>query len=418
MNKTRMTLALILAYMIFAMLLNSVGTVILQAVQSFGVSKGQASTLEAFKDLPIAIASFLVASALPRLGYRRAMMLGLALVALACASMPILQAFWATKLMFATVGIAFALTKVAVYSSIGLLTDNARAHAGLTSLVEGWFMVGILASAWLFAAFINPASPGDPAWLNVYWLIAVFCVLVIGLLAVSTMDESQSHDAQGVKESFVDMFRLLARPLVLVFLVSAFLYVLMEQAVNTWLPTFNREILHLPTTLSVQAASIFAASLALGRLGAGVLLRHISWFQLLFVCVLGMALLVVLALPLAAGVQPTADVHWGNAPLAAYIFPLIGLLMAPIYPAINSVVLSALPKSRHAAMTGLIVVFSALGGTTGSLITGQLFAHFDGARAFYLLLAPMALLLIALIWFQRTAVSHDASAQAGNSANR
>jgi fucose permease len=75
--------------------------------------------------------------------------------------------------------------------------------------------------------------------------------------------------------------------------------------------------------------------------------------------------------------------------------------MAPIYPAINSVVLSALPKSRHAAMTGLIVVFSALGGTTGSFITGQLFAHFDGSRAFYLLLLPMALLLVSLTLLDR-----------------
>jgi len=80
---------------------------------------------------------------------------------------------------------------------------------------------------------------------------------------------------------------------------------------------------------------------------------------------------------------------------------MIGLLMAPIYPAINSVVLSALPKSRHAAMTGLIVVFSALGGTTGSYVTGQLFAHFDGSRAFYLLLAPMAMLLVSMALLQR-----------------
>jgi len=402
MNKTRMIFALIVTYMIFAMLLNSVGTVILQVIQGFGVTKGQASTLEAFKDLPIAIASFLIASSLPRLGYRKAMILGLGMVALACISMPLLQAFWATKLMFATVGVAFALTKVAVYSSIGLLTDNERAHAGLTSMIEGWFMVGILASAWLFAAFINPDSPGDPVWLNVYWVIAGFCVLVMGLLAISSMDESQSHDDSAIGESFVGMFRLLARPLVLVFLVSAFLYVLMEQAVNTWLPTFNREILHLPTTLSVQAASIFAASLALGRLGAGVLLRYMHWCHLLCGCVVAMALLVLLALPLAANITPNADIHWGNAPLAAYVFPLIGLFMAPIYPAINSVALSALPKSRHAAMMGLIVVFSALGGTTGSLITGQLFAHFDGSRAFYLLLVPMGLLLVSLIWFDRT----------------
>jgi len=402
MNKTQMTVALILTYMIFAMLLNSVGTVILQVVQGFGVSKGQASTLEAFKDLPIAIASFLVASFLPKIGYRRAMVLGLGMVALACASMPVLQTFWATKLMFATVGVAFALTKVAVYSSIGLLTDNTRAHAGLTSLVEGWFMVGILASAWLFAAFINPTSPGDPVWLNVYWVIAGCCVLVIGLLSASSMDESQSRDGNASGESLMEMLRLLTKPLVLVFLVSAFLYVLMEQAVNTWLPTFNREILHLPTTLSVQAASIFAGSLALGRLGAGIALRYLSWFHLLCACVIGMAVLALLALPLAAGVHPKADVHWGNAPLAAYVFPLLGLLMAPIYPAINSVVLSALPKSHHAPMTGLIVVFSALGGATGSLITGQLFAHFDGARAFYLLLVPMGLLLCSLVWFNRS----------------
>lgn len=401
MTRTRMILAMILTYMIFAMLLNSVGTVILQAIQGFGIDKSSASILEAFKDLPIAITSFLVASLLPRLGYRRAMMLGLLLVAAGCVCMPLFHAFWATKLLFATVGVAFALVKVAVYSSIGLLTDNPRAHAGLTSMVEGWFMVGILGSSWLFAAFINPSAPGDPVWLNVYWVLAGLCVLVVLLLATCTLDERQARDGHDVGQSFADMFRLLALPLVYVFLASAFLYVLMEQAINTWLPTFNREILHLPTTLSVQAASIFAGSLALGRLLGGMLLRRVAWFWVLAACVVAMAVLVLLALPLAAGVTPKPDQTWFNAPLAAYAFPLIGLFMAPIYPAINSVVLSALPKSRHAAMTGLIVVFSALGGTTGSFITGQLFAHFDGSRAFYLLLLPMALLLISLTLLDR-----------------
>ena len=104
MTRTRMILAMILTYMIFAMLLNSVGTVILQSIQGFGISKTDASLLEAFKDLPIAVVSFLTASLLPRLGYRRAMMLGLTLVAIACVLMPLLKAFWATKLLFATVG--------------------------------------------------------------------------------------------------------------------------------------------------------------------------------------------------------------------------------------------------------------------------------------------------------------------------
>lgn len=401
MNRGRMILAMILTYMVFGILLNSVGTVILQSIQGFGVSKGDASILEAFKDLPIAIVSFLTASLMPRLGYRRAMMLGLGLVGAACLLMPLLASFWMTKLLFVATGVSFALVKVSVYSSIGLLTEDKQAHASLTSTIEGWFMVGVLAGYWIFAWFIDPQSPGDPVWLRVYWLLAAIAAAILVLLATSRMDERAASDGHAVGDSFLDMFRLVARPLVAVFLVSAFLYVLIEQSVGTWLPTFNREILHLPTTMSVQAASIFAVSLALGRLAAGVALRRVPWHWLLMVCVVAMAALVLLALPLARNLRPDPAMSWAHAPLAAYVFPLIGLFMAPIYPAINSVVLSSLPKSRHAAMTGLIVVFSALGGTTGSFITGQLFARIGGGTAFYLSLLPMAMLLLAIALLKR-----------------
>jgi fucose permease len=197
------------------------------------------------------------------------------------------------------------------------------------------------------------------------------------------------------------MFKLLARPLVYCFLISAFLYVLIEQSFGTWLPTFNREILKLPNTMSVQLASILAGATAIGRIGAGVVLRRVPWFVLLNVCVLSMGLLVILTLPLASSVVARPGVGWFNAPVAAYVIPLIGLLMAPIYPVINSVALSSLPKPLHAAMTGLIVVFSALGGTVGSRITAIVFSRFDGIRAFYFSLVPMLLLLLALFLFRR-----------------
>lgn len=408
-HRRRMIAAMILTYMMFGILLNSVGTVILQSIQGFGVDKAQASLLEAFKDLPIAVVSFLTASLLPRLGYRRAMMLGLGLVLAACALMPLLASFWMTKVLFIATGAAFALVKVSVYSSIGLLTDGKQAHASLTSIIEGWFMVGVLAGYWIFAWFIDPQSPGDPVWLDVYWLLTGIAAVIIALLAGARLDESATRDGHAAAESFLDMFRLIALPLVAAFLASAFLYVLIEQSVGTWLPTFNREILRLPAKMSVQAASIFAVSLALGRLAAGLALRRVPWHWLLIGCVLAMGLLVLLALPLARGAEPQADMSWTSAPPAAFVFPLIGLFMAPIYPAINSVVLSSLPKSRHAAMTGLIVVFSALGGTTGSFITGQLFARIGGG-AFYLSLLPMALLVLTIALLKRQSARADAAA--------
>jgi len=411
MNRTRMILAMILTYMILAVLLNSVGTLILQAQVSMGVSTAATSILDAFKDLTIAVVSFLVASLLPRLGYRRAMMLGLAMVAVACVAMPLLNAFWMVKLMLATVGAAFALIKVSVYSTIGLLTDDKQGHASLTSFVEGCFMVGVLAGPWLFGAFIRlQASPTDPVWLSVYWLLAAACLGVIVLLAITPIDEGEARDDHSAGQSFADMFKLIAMPLVIVFVVSAFLYVLIEQGINTWLPTFNADVLHLSTVTSVQLASLFAAATAVGRLGAGLVLRYMPWHWLLIACLLAMAALVLLVLPMAAQVQPPAQEGWWHAPAVAFIFPLLGLFMAPIYPAINSVVLSALPKARHAGMTGLIVVFSALGGTTGSFITGQVFARLGGQTAFYLSLIPMALLLVAVFLLKRQSTLHAAAA--------
>jgi fucose permease len=251
--------------------------------------------------------------------------------------------------------------------------------------------------------------------MNVYGVITGLCAIVFLLLATGRLDESAAH-AEGHNNSFTDslmeMSRLFVRPLVYVFLASAFLYVLIEQSFGTWLPTFNNEILKLPNALSIQFASMLPGMTALGRIAAGVVLKRVPWFGLLAGCVIGMGAIVVFVLPLARDVVADPDAGLLHAPAAAYLIPLMGLLMAPIYPVINSVVLSSLPKPMHAAMTGLIVVFSALGGTLGSYITARVFAAFDGIQAFYFSLVPMTLLLITLSLFKRRSDRESASVAA------
>ena len=145
--------------------------------------------------------------------------------------------------------------------------------------------------------------------------------------------------------------------------------------------------------MSVQAASIFAVGLAAGRLGAGVIVRRTGGSRCWSGCLVAMAALTLVALPLADADSGREVTQWTAAPIAAFVFPLIGLFMAPIYPTINSAILSAMPKTSHAAMVGLIVVFSALGGTTGSFIVGRTFAAAKGTTAFYLILVPIVMLL-------------------------
>lgn len=399
MKKNAIKAVLYLNYFVFAILLNSVGIVILKAQNNYGVNEIDASILEAFKDLPIAIVSFLIASFLPRIGYKKAMLISLGLVTLACLSMFFGNSFLAAKILFATVGVSFALIKVSVYSLIGLVTDNQKEHNSLMSSIEGVFMIGIAVAYFLFPAFNSITDTNS--WLNVYLFLASISMLSFGFLFFTKFDLPVEISSSDLLDDFKKMGFLLAKLLTIIFVISAFLFVMIEQGIMSWLPTFNDKVLHLPENISIMMASILAISLAVGRLLAGVITKKINWIWVLTFCIISAMLVVLFVLPKTVGLKVVAINSISDIPLIGFAFPLVGLFIAPIYPLLNSVVLSSLPKKSHSSMTGLIVVFSALGGTLGSRIIGYLFKNSGPENAFYFTLIPMSLLLIFFIILKR-----------------
>jgi len=404
MHNSMIKVALFLNYALFAILLNSVGTVILQVQISYGVVESQAAILEAFKDLSIAIASFLATSLAVRAGFRRSIILAVIAVSLTCLIMPLVPAFWMNKLMFAVTGVTFALVKVSTYSALGVIAKDKQQHASLMSFIEAFFMVGIFLSYFLFSWFVDDQTPGSSQWLEVYWAIAAIGATCVMIMLFAQLDESDAHltdQDSATQNEFSEMFKLVARPLIILFVISTFLYILLEQSIMTWLPTFNNSVLNMSPSLSIQMASILALSFAIGRFIAGFVLRKVNWFTMVICCLILAAGLVLAALPMAANVGDSQITSWSTAPLAAYVFPMLGICLAPIYPTIVSVMLSELPKHQHAPMSGLIIIFGALGGTSGSIITGNLFEHIGGSSAFYMSLLPMALITLALFLFKR-----------------
>jgi FHS family glucose/mannose:H+ symporter-like MFS transporter len=393
MKNIGITTALYLNYFVFAILLNSVGIVILKAQKNYGVNELQASILEAYKDVPIAIVSFLIASFLPRIGYKKAMLIGLGLVIFACITMFYGNSFNYAKLLFATVGVSFALIKVSVYSLIGAITENQKEHNALMSSIEGVFMIGIALAYFLFPAFNDNANPDS--WLNVYWLLALLSSLSFVFLFLTKFENLTEIPGGNLADDFSQMFKLMAKLLIVVFVISAFLFVMIEQGIMTWLPTFNDRVLHLPENVSIMMASILAISLAIGRIVAGEITKKINWIWVLSFCIVSAMLIVLFVLPKTVGLEVKAINSVSDIPIIGFAFPLVGLFIAPIYPLLNSVILSALPKKLHSPMTGLIVVFSALGGTLGSRLIGWLFKNQGPENAFYYTLIPMSLLLFS-----------------------
>lgn len=401
--RVRAITILALTYALLGILMNSVGVVILQSILHLGATKVGASSLEACKDISVVVASFLLATRVASFGLRRALVAVLGVMAAACLAASFASAFVAMQALFVVTGLGFGVAKVATYSTIGVLAKDPADHASITGTVEGVFMVGVLAGAWIFSAFIGDG--GDPdGWLRVYWLLAGVCaVLALTWLVVPFDESSVRVEGDENRVGIGQMLRLALLPATVAALAGLFFYVLIEQGVGTWLPTFNAQVLHLPAAMSVQMSSIYVGAIALGRLVSGVVLRRIDWLPVLIACLAGAALLVVGTLPLTAGLTPRPMTGWSDAPLAAWLFPLIGFFLAPIYPTICSVVLSSLPRHQHPAMTGLIVVFSALGGTLGSLLTGLLFSRLPRGTAFYFVLAPIAVVAAVLFVLRRKA---------------
>lgn len=403
MNKTRLKLALYLNYFVFAIVLCSMGIVILQVQRNFGITSSKASVVEAFKDLPIAITSFIVASFLPKIGLKKSMLIGSALVTTACFLLPFSNAFWNFKLFFLIAGASFAFVKISVFSIIGIVTKNEKEHSSFMSTLEAVFMAGVLFGNFLISQFVDDSQPESTQWLNGYWVVGALSVIGFLLLFFSQLDESQSKfENRSLANDFKEMLQLIVKPLTVVFIISVFFYVLLEQSFTSWFPTFYKEILNAPSSLAIQAGAILAGATFVGRLISGYILLKVKWIHLLSFCLLAIGIIVLVVMPMAKNTQISSEtISWFNAPLVIYLMPIMGLFLAPIYPTINSTILSAMPKHTHSSMSGLIVVFSALGGTTGSIITGHVFHSFNGTTAFYLSLIPVTVIFVALLLLNR-----------------
>jgi fucose permease len=407
MQHFRIKLSLYLNYIVFAILLNSVGILIQKSQNRYGVDEVAASSLEAFKDLSIAFVSFFVGSFLPRLGYKRGMLIALALVFAGCLGMYWGNSFTSVQLLFACVGISFAVVKVSVYTLVGLVTKNDTEHKSLLSSIESFFMIGIAAGIIAFPLFYSNTNPD--AWLRIYLMLAGLIAVSFFILLFSTFNVKYEKPGASLREAFLEMLNLMKRPLIIVFAVSAFMYVMIEQGIMSWLPSFNEKALHLPEKTSIYMTAILMLSIALGRYLSSLLVKKISWFILLTVCLVCAGLIVLFVLPQTQKLAPGKIQSLSDVPVIAYVFPLIGLFLAPVYPLINSFVLSGTEKKYHSPMASLLVFFSAIGGTLGSRLVGYLFKHIGGQKAFYFSLFPLTILIGCLFIFYKMKINKTAS---------
>lgn len=382
MLKNIITLPLFLTFLIFSMLLNCMGVIILQ-LSSNHIAYNKLGILEAFKDLPIALVSIIASNYVTKLGYKNSLIISLFFVSVCCLAIPFLEDFWYFKIWFILIGICFSISKISVFSIIKI-TQDATKLPKVMSITESAFMIGIfmvnIGFGWLLS------SNYKEFWK--YGFIGIGVIAILNMIILICIPVRQNDDV--LTENLTD-YKL--KKEIYIFLFITFLIVFTEQCFNSWLPTFYKQQLKSHSFFALQANAFFALFSFIGRWVNGKISSKISWLKIAFGCIILIVSLLALSQILLIN---------NKISFIAYLFPFIGFFLSPLYPTYNSKLLSDQPKETVGRLVAYIVFFSSLGSSLGSLMISQVF---DQELSFYYAsVICIPLLLIAFLTYSNFSI--------------
>lgn len=375
------TLPLKMSFLIFSMVLNCMGILILQ-LSGTEVSYNKLGILEAFKDLPIAFVSLFAVNLIQRFGNKNSLLIALFIVGTCCTILPFAKEFWFYKIWFGLIGICFGMAKIAVYGLIRNNTPTETHLAKTMSSVEASFMMGIflvnIGFGWLLA------SEYSQDWKFGFWIIAMMAFLNFFILFKTKLIDGGTT-SEGFSKKII--LQLLTRRNILFFSII-FGIVFIEQNFNSWLPSFYKNHLHVSTFSALQASAFLALFSYMGRIITSKIIQRFSLSKYFLICVILIFIMLILA-------QLLLIQDYSNAIL--FVFPLMGLFLAPLYPVIGSKMISGIRKEDINVFTSLMVIFSSLGSSVGSISISILFQNNLGN--YYALFIAIAVIMVFILSF-------------------
>ena len=371
--------------LVFGIVLTSLGSILPEITERFGVSKTQAGSLFTLLSFGILIASLVFGPLVDRFGYRIPLAMATALVVVGLESIALGDSLTWLRVGVALIAFGGGIINGGANALVADITTNAKA-AGL-SLLGVFFGVGAVGVPFLLGALNTRMS-----YTTLLTIIGAATVIpVVAMLLMRFPAPKQPHSFP-LKQT-MELAR--ERPLLL-FGAMLFLQSGMEITMGGWSAAFAREALALDAKAALYFLSLYWLGMMSARLLLGRLLRSVSPTQ---------ALLVSMAAAFA-GALLLLNVR-GIALAAVGIF-LIGAGFAAGFPVILGWI-----GERYAAMSGtafsIALVMALSGGMLLPYLTGVLGSTY-GLRG-SLLIVPTALLGSAglLMWIRSQRLWHVAT---------
>lgn len=183
-------------------------------------------------------------------------------------------------------------------------------------------------------------------------------------------------------------------PVLMLFLMVIFSIVFVEQSFNSWLPSFYKNHLKVNSFFALQATSFLALFSYVGRIITAHIIRRFSLSKYYVLCL--SFILLILTVIVSISYFDT-----DNSQTLLFLFPVIGLFLSPLYPVINSKMISQVDRSKANLFTSMIVILSSLGSSVSSIVMALLFENqLLNYYSVYILCAVSVIFIISLIYFR------------------
>ncbi|MEG0761995.1 Fucose permease [Chryseobacterium piscicola] len=354
----KITFPLKLTFLIFSMVLNCMGIIILQ-LSDENVSYNKLGFLESFKDLPIAFISLFAVNFISRIGTKKSIIIALFIVAVCSIILPFVEVFWFYKLWFAIIGTCFALGKICVFNIIKNNISEEKTLAKTMNSVEASFMIGIFVINTSFGWLIS-SQYGE------YWKFGFFGIALISFYTLFLFYKAEIIETEDKSKKLLPNLDGYGKPHFLLFFGLVFFIVFTEQTFNSWLPSFYKKQLGVNSFFALQASSFLAVFCYLGRIITAQVIKKFDLSRYFYFCIA--MILIILAIIISIQI-----LYHEKSIALLFIFPIIGLFLSPLYPVANSKMISSSEKEKINVLTSIIVIFSSLGSSASSALISIIF---------------------------------------------
>lgn len=387
----KLKLVLCLNYLIYSMVLTTLGIVISQSIKILNITLQEGSYLELYKDLSIILTALILGPLIPKIGFKKIIIISLICTLMALIFGSIINNFWIFKFIFSISGSGFAILMISIYTLADNITGSSINHMQFLNFAEGTFISGTIIGPIIFV-LISKFLP----WNFSYIFISIF---LLASIFSTTFLKFPTPQIQSYKKiTFIEFNKTSSKLYTLSILGLILLTVVVDINFLNWIPLFNKTVLMTSTKHSMFALSLFGVFFALGRFISSYVFNFISWFKIIIFCILSSIILIFTVLILSTSIN---DNYYKSLTLSL-LFSFNGFFLGPMMPTISSILLKSMKNIYQHYLSIMIIIVLAIGSSLGTLLIAYISKIISFKNSFYSLLIFQFIIGILITFIKKT----------------